>query len=609
LDNAPNTRLINEYGPTEAVVGCCVFEAAGANPGKGPVPIGRPIANVQLYLLDRGMNLAPVGAIGELFIGGESLARGYLAQAGLTAERFVPDPFTKEEGKKLYRTGDLCRRLRDGTIEFIGRIDDQVKIRGYRVELGEIEAQMRDHPAVSDCAVVVSRKPGDKRLAAFLVLNERDDHSIVEDVQSFLRARLPAYMLPEVIVVDALPITANGKVDRRALSSHQSGKNDRDASYIGPRDSIELRLVRLWEELLGASHVGVTDDFFARGGHSLLAVRLLSRIQTEFGRTLPLSTLFSESTVERMAALLRRQDAAGFTPLVSIQPKGSKPPFFCVHPAGGGVLCYRDLSLQLGKDQPFYGLQDPSLELDREPIGDVKEMALIYIDAIRSLVPRGPYLLGAYSFGGVVAFEMARRLIEQGETVSLLALIETVSPECSREILSLQELDEGLLLALNVKQEARVAGLALPLSISRVSRLDPESRVEHVLEEVRRSNLLSPEIGISEFRRYMRLHWSRREAIRNYQPQVYPGKITLLRTNELAMDDFDDLGEIIDPARLNAIREQESRVFQDPALGWQKLCTEPVDVHFVPGGHHTLLRDPHVRLLAETLEACIREVI
>ncbi len=281
LRNAdPDLRIINEYGPTETVVGCCVYEVSREDPPTGPVSIGRPIANTAAYILDEDFQAASVGVTGELYIGGAGVARGYLNRPDLTAEKFLPDPFVSQPGQRLYATGDLARYQHDGGIAFIGRNDGQVKIRGHRVELPEIEATLIQHAAVKEAVVVLQDyQAGDRRLAAFVVPTE-SSKLIIADLRAFLKAKLPEHMVPWAIsVLETMPLTTNGKVDRQALAKLESANPHRREQYIGPRDESEEQLVRIWETMLGVSPIGITDNFFDLGGHSLLTARFCAEIE------------------------------------------------------------------------------------------------------------------------------------------------------------------------------------------------------------------------------------------------------------------------------------------------------------------------------------------
>ncbi len=417
-------RLLNCYGPTEASIYSSSHVCQGAY-RKEP-PIGHPVDNARLYVLDDRGAPVPIGVPGELYIAGKGVARGYLNRPELTAERFVPDPFGPHAGGRLYRTGDLVRYLPDGSLEFLGRVDRQVKIRGLRIELGEIEAALGAHPSVRDCAVVARPEAGGRRLVAYVVPRRggEDLHQdLGSDLRSSLRERLPDYMVPAAILfLEALPITPTGKVDRSALLQ-MGGEETADRPRVEPRDALELRLAKIWEEVLGVPRVGIRDDFFELGGHSLLAVRLTARIEQELGKALPLTALFEGGTVEKMAALIRDGETGTASALVPIQANGTLPPFFCVHPAGGDVLGYAALARHLGPDQPFYGLQSAGLTGGR-PLSDVAEMAAAYLEEVLRVQPRGPYRIGGWSLGGLIAFEMARQLRERGEEVALLAILD-----------------------------------------------------------------------------------------------------------------------------------------------------------------------------------------
>lgn len=303
-DHAPATRLINEYGPTETVVGCCIYEVAADDAREGTVPIGRPIANTQLYILDAEGKPVPPGATGELYVGGAGVGRGYLNRPELTAERFLPDPFSDQPGARLYKTGDLARSREDGTLECLGRVDDQVKVRGYRIELGEIEATLASHPGVRSCAVLAREdEPGNKQLVGYLV--PRESPLAAEDLQTFLRAKLPEHMVPAYFVsLGSLPLTPNGKIDRKALPAPTAASDSpvRDPATAGTET--EKALLEIWSDLLKKGGIGINDNFFELGGHSLLAIRALSRIRDVFEVELQIQVLFDYPTVAEIATVV-----------------------------------------------------------------------------------------------------------------------------------------------------------------------------------------------------------------------------------------------------------------------------------------------------------------
>jgi acyl carrier protein len=338
-----------------------------------------------------------------------------------------PEPFSNEPGDRLYKTGDLGRYLPDGTIEFLGRLDDQVKIRGFRIELGEIEAVLGQHPAVDETVVVVREDvPGNKRLVAYVVVNQTSAPT-VSQLHQFLKQKLPDYMIPSAIVkLEALPLTPNGKVDRRALLALDTARPELQSAFVAPRDTLELQLAQIWEDVLNVRPIGVTDNFFTLGGHSLLAVRLIALLQQQFEQNLPLATLFLAPTIEHLASTLGQpMDERQWSPLVKIQSGGSKRPFFCVPGAGGNVIYFYHLARYLGSDQPFYDLQARGLDGEQMPHAQVEDMAAYYIEALQTVQPQGPYLLGGHSFGSYVAFEMALQLLHQGQEVAMLAILDT----------------------------------------------------------------------------------------------------------------------------------------------------------------------------------------
>ena len=427
-------RWINTYGPTEATVIATAFEPNAATI-TGDVPIGRPIANARVYVLDKHLQPVAVGLPGELYLGGMGVARGYLGHPGLTAEKFVPDPFGQTPGSRLFRTGDLARWRPEGDLQFLGRVDHQVKIRGFRVEPGEVEAALLEHAEVR-AAFVLARKDesGEGRLEAFVMT--RSGFSIAPgEFRRFLRERLPRHLIPSAFFeVEALPLTHNGKVDREALAHRSKSAVNPLSLASRPTDEVEAKLAAIWENLLDVRQVGVTDDFFELGGHSLLAVRLLARIEADFGKPLPLSALFLGATIKELANRLRSPSAAGQSgPLVTLQPEGKGAAFFCVHPAGGIVYCFLELAQQLGTGHPFHAFQAPGLDGECEPFARLDEMAACYVEALLLKQPSGPYHLGGWSLGGLVAFEMARQLRERGYAIATLALFDVQAPDPSRK--------------------------------------------------------------------------------------------------------------------------------------------------------------------------------
>jgi amino acid adenylation domain-containing protein len=576
-------RLINAYGPTEATITATAFETAregGETSRLHRVPIGRPLANREIYILDRNCSPVPIGVPGELHIGGRSLARGYLNRPSLTAEKFIPDPFSNIAGARMYKTGDLARHLPDGNIEYIGRTDHQVKIRGFRIELGEIEAVLAQHPSV--CQAVVSTHqdiPGEKRLVAYVV-GDREHAPTAGDLRTFLKGKVPEYMVPSVfILLDSLPTMPNGKVDRGALPKPDQTRPEMQKIFVGPRDDLELQLTVLWEEVLNIRPIGVTDNFFELGGHSLLAVRLFALIDKRLGKKLPLAALFRGATVESLADIVRQNSLSEMpSSLVPIQPGGNKRPLFLVHPAGGHVFPFIGLAQCLGFDQPCYGLQARGVEEGQEPHTRIEDMAACYIEAIRSVQSEGPYQLGGWSMGGEIAFEMAQQLHARGQTVALLALLDARIPSTAENIA-----DEDFEATL-MSDVVRYFGLSTDFGES-LALLPRDELLARVLEQGKRAGLIPADIEASQAHRLIELCKSDFRASRNYVLHRYPGRLTLFK----ASDDLS--GNLL-----------------DTTLGWSDWAEGGVDVQLVPGNHATMVYKPNVETLADKLAACIDQV-
>ncbi|KAF9946553.1 hypothetical protein BGZ72_000233 [Mortierella alpina] len=421
-------NLINGYGPTETTTFATTFNASRVVSQFDRLPIGRPIGNTQVYVLDKHCNLVPLGAIGELYIGGAGVATGYLNQPGLTAEKFLPDPFSEDEGARMYRTGDLVRYLPDGNLVFMGRNDEQVKIRGFRIELGEIEARLVEHELVNEAVVLALENGGDKRLVAYVVADHNED--LVHTLREYLTKRMPEYMIPAAFVrLDSLPVTNNGKVNRRALPEPDVSAFAA-TSYEAPKGDVESGLAEIWAELLSLDRVGRHDNFFMLGGHSLLAVRMTGSIRSRLGLDLKLHTLFAAPTVADLAQKLLQEASSEddeYSVLFPLKTSGTRPPLFCIHSGIGLSWPYIGLVKHLHPDQPVYGIQARGLDGKTKLATSVEEMTEDYIEHIRRIQPHGPYHLLGWSFGGTVAHSMATELEKQGEQVPLLVIMDSTA--------------------------------------------------------------------------------------------------------------------------------------------------------------------------------------
>ncbi|MFP2907916.1 non-ribosomal peptide synthetase, partial [Pyxidicoccus sp. 3LFB2] len=559
-------RVLNLYGPTEDTT-YSTWALAPRDARREPT-LGRPLDGTRAYVLDAVGQPVPTGVAGELYLGGAGLARGYVDRPELTAERFVPDPFSQAPGARLYRTGDRVRWLAEGVLQYLGRIDQQVKVRGFRIELGEVEAVLRQHPEVRE-AVVLSREEGaeGRRLVAWLVASSGATPDTTE-LRRFVKERLPDFMVPSAFVLlDALPLTPNGKVDRQAL---QTPSLRTEQAYVPPRDDLELRLARIWEELLGITPIGVHSDFFELGGHSLLAMRMMSLIRERLGRSLPVASLFQAGTLAELAAKLR--EAPGqWSPLVSLTTGGSRRPFFCVHPVSGNVLPYLELARALGPDQPFHAFQAPGLEDTQAPLETVEALAACYVEALRGVQPSGPYRLGGWSLGGMVAFEMARQLEQQGERVEQLFLIDAYAfdqrpPEGA---------GESWLAARFVEFTARLVGLPLPEQGAE-SLPSGDALLHWLLDAGRSAGVLARGVGLEQLRALYRVFESNLRALLRYEPGAYGGHLTLVRASGTHVPTGED-------------------------GGWAAHAAGGVEVHELSGDHHSLLRAPAVEALARKL--------
>ncbi len=421
-------NLLHVYGPTETTTFATWHPVTSANTENSHIPIGRPLTNKQTYILDNHQRLVPIGIPGELYVGGAGLALGYLNRPALTAERFIPNPFSAEPGARLYRTGDLARYQADGTIEFLGRVDRQVKIRGFRVEPGEIETILCEHPHVHDAIVdVIEHENAGKQLIAWWTAQEGATTDAAS-LRDFLRQHLPNYMLPVAFVpVDSFPLNANGKVDFSQLPLPDPAL--RTTAMQAPNTPLERQLLAIWRKVLQKNHLGVDDDFFDAGGHSLLAVRLMSKVSQESGQELPVATLFYGPTIRQQAALIKQN---GWSPpwvsLVPVQPGGERTPLFLIPPAASSGIRFARLAGLLDPDQPVYSFDPPGFDGKSPPLTSVEEIATHYVRELRLIQPHGPYLLGGMCFGAHVALEMAQQLQTAGEPAPLILAFDASQP-------------------------------------------------------------------------------------------------------------------------------------------------------------------------------------
>lgn len=496
----PKIAVYNEYGPTEATVGC-VAARIGID---GSIPIGSPITGASAYVVRSAGEPAAIGEEGEICIAGEGLARGYLDRPQLTAERFVPDPFAANPGARLYRTGDIGRWMPDGALEYMGRSDDQVKIRGYRIEPGEVAAVLRERPDIRQAFVAaVTNEGDDPRLAAYCVAATEQPPE-TKELERFLGERLPAYMLPSAFVfLEELPLTRNGKIDSDALPDPPIDQDVGDAHYEAPRDIIEIQLAHIWESVLKKQSIGRKTDFFALGGHSIVAIQIMSRIQRQFGKNLPLSVLFQNPTIAQLAAALRAEgDTSIWNTLVGIRSHGSLPPIFMAPGAGGNVMYLHRLAQYLGDDQPLYGLQPLGLDGATPPHTSVEEIARHNIREIRTVQPSGPYYLAGHSFGAKVAFEMARQLQNADERIGLVAVIDAAAPQPEKASQSAADGERRFLEELATIIE-KLEGLESGAYRNTLLSLSSDEQLEVLKDLLEKTHFLPPNSDIAHVRGFV----------------------------------------------------------------------------------------------------------
>lgn len=583
--------LWNMYGPTETTIWSAIYRITEP---QANIPIGMPIANTHFHVVDDNMGAVAAGHEGQLLIGGKGVARGYLNRPELTAAKFIPDPFCKDGGR-LYQSGDLARFLPDGNLAFLGRMDHQVKIRGYRIELGEIEFVLAQHSSVKQCVVVAREdSPGEKRLVAYLV-SRGDEKPHASKLRAFLGTKLPEYMVPSTFVLlQAMPLTPNGKVDRRALPAPSRENAALDHEYVAPRTALEKKLVQIWESTLGISPIGIRDNIFELGLDSLVAARLFALIEKTLGRDLPPGPLFRAPSVELLAKLLEQRSVSHkWTSLIPIQPQGTATPLFCAHGGAGTVLFFQTLANHLAPGRPLYAFQAQGLYGQEAPHTSIQEMAAHYIAEMQTVQPHGPYLLAGWCFGGLVVFEMAQQLRRMGETVDMLAMFNAPSaPEYDLRVPStdLGPVRERLsarwreFKQLSSIPKVKYAGRKIAGQISWRSRL-----VHNRIAKLVYRNITLPlrhriyayygqrRRPLPEYIRDKYFLYSNSRLERHYQHRPYPGRIVIFR---------------------------DQLPYPDSSLGWRRFARD-VEVHEIPvpvKHHRALLQEPAVGLLAAKIE-------
>ena len=577
--------LWNMYGPTETTVYSVIHRVS---PDDRLVLIGKPVANTRCYILDPNSNLPmPLGSVGEIYIGGAGLARGYLGRDELTAKRFVPDPFTadgsstKSPAPRMYKTGDLGRFLPDGSIECLGRVDHQVKIRGFRIELNEIERVLEEHPGIAQGIVITSGFSFGAVLHAYFRC-KGDQYPTPAELRKHLRRQLPDYMIPATFTrLSAFPQTPNGKVDRKALPepSSEDSAHACERAYVAPANDAERALVALWEEVLGVKPISVVDDFHELGGHSLMAAVLMSRIETRLGHRIPIEALFDRPTVRGIADIIQRKLELSGGVIVPLLTNGSKPPLFLIAGAGGHVFAFHKFARLLGPDYPAYGMKAIGLNGVESPLDRIEKIAERYVKEIVAERPDGPYIVGGYSVGGRIALEVGLQLQALGKQVLRLIIFDMFAPGSPKP---------------------------LPLHrrfffhIKKFLQLPGHERWSYLKDRVRNMR--------SRFLRRLNLHEYEDPGFDGLD--IVPQKTirdvwsALIRANEAYWPAGKYDGKVV-LLSSDQIPEWSEAVYCDPLQGWSRWSTRPVDLRFVSGGHMELFKDEHQEKLADIVRSII----
>jgi amino acid adenylation domain-containing protein len=566
-----SAELHNLYGPTESAVDVTYWDCATPT-SCATVPIGRPIANVKAYILDRYLAPVPVGVAGELHLGGIAIARGYLNRPELSAARFIPDPFDHNPHARLYKTGDRTRFLADGNIEYLGRLDNQVKLRGFRIELGEIESALLGFNQIqSAVAALVETSPVGKCLIGYIVPAKPGLDP--EAIRTFLKDRLPDHMIPaHFVFLESLPLLSNGKVNRAGLPVPQQWTTARQEQYAAPRDSVELQLVDMWETLLGMHPIGVNHNFFELGGHSMLVARLLFQLERAFGKRLSMATVFQRPTIAELADLLRNEKVL-LQPcrIFPIRAQGSRPPFICL---GAGPY-FVPLAHRLGSDQPVMGVDVTQLDTDTLPAPlQMQDLAACVVKAIREFQPHGPYYLGGWCMWGLLMYEVAQQIIAAGDEVALLVMIDTIYPTHRAK------LSYFALIGAAVQKSAYHATLVakskvaeIPAYLSQRIRL-LRGRVMTFWQRLEYLRAIQNADGGLEMNLDPVIF-----AASSYEPQPYPSPVAIFQAVERPSGRHWDLGQV-----------------------WHDLIRGPLESHDIVGGHDGMFKEPYVAALGNTLK-------
>jgi amino acid adenylation domain-containing protein len=578
LDHAAS--LWNVYGPTETTIWSTIKQITAEDK---VISIGKPIDNTGIYILDKFLNPLKPGVAGELYINGEGVAKGYHNQQALTDEKFVADPFSGIPGAKMYRTGDLATFTAEGNLMYISRMDAQVKIRGYRIETGEIEYNLSQFAGVKQAVVIAQPDAnGVDRLVAYVVLHNTGSHSpeMSAKWRADLKHSLPDYMVPDnFVVITEMPLTPNGKVDKKALANQGPVPEAVVKQYQAPRTDVEKLVTDIWKTYLNIDKISIYDNFFELGGHSLIAVKVMAQIEKDTGKRLPLAILFENSTVEKLSLMLQMDGRSiVWDSLVPIKPTGSKTPIYIVHGAGLNVLLFNALAINMDPEQPVYGMQAKGLNGVDEPLNRIEDIAAHYVSSIMAHNPNGPYALAGFSFGGIIAWEMAKQMEALNKKVIMLGMFDTYayrSPHydpwavkhLKRAMYFGRRLWYSVTFQEGFEQTIRRRSKALKRGVTR-------------LWWNMRLNKNDQQVGFSGYSH--KIDHANDVASKHYSLQPHNFEIELFRAevHSFYVDDFE-------------------------YMGWQPYALGGINVHKIPGEHNTLFKAPNDKIFAEVLQGCL----
>ena len=570
----PQCRVMHHYGPTETTIGVLTFEIANDDFSEHPlVPIGKPLPNTYIYLLSRYGHPVPRGTAGEICIGGEQLANGYYKMASMSESPFIPDPF--QQGRRLYRTGDIGKMLEDGSVLFLGRSDTQMKLRGYRLEAREVEAMLEKHPAIRS-SVVLTRN---ECLVAFLECDV-DCPPDTGELQLLLKKRLPRYMIPDrYVFLPVLPRTANGKIDQNKLDDQPLSLTRN--SPENPCSAMEGKLLRVWQATLRNSSPGTNDNFFEIGGNSMLAIELLAKINRDFPVNIGIEALFQYPTIKELAAFLQQLPVAGkMSPLVILNAGRGGTPILLAHPAGGDIFCYRQLAGFLNPQYPLFAFTRQGAQAGKKDFVTIAQMAQQYFDEIPSVYAGLPVIFGGWSMGGYVAFEMACLYSRKYKCHPEVIIFDQVAPGSSDgQVQPVKEEVEQLLIFARKAEQF----LSKNLDITADTLLDRDSleRSELFFREFKKAGLLLERITPADFHGFLDFLVLDNKAAIEYTPAVFDGNVLLIKAVDRAVE-----------ANSNSLL---------PDLGWQQYCQHEVTIAEVPGTHASMMSEMNVKAVAEVL--------